>query len=45
MGLLAWRWTRVREPAPVPRQWALDGHPLEPEEERRLDEELRRFDA
>jgi cytochrome c-type biogenesis protein CcmH len=45
IGLLAWRWTRVREPAPVPRQWALDGHPLEPEEERRLDEELRRFDA
>lgn len=43
MGLLAWRWTRVREPAP--QQWALNGHPLEPEEERRLDEELARFDG
>ena len=27
-----------------PQQFALDGHPLEPEEERRLDEELARFD-
>jgi cytochrome c-type biogenesis protein CcmH len=45
MGLLAWRWTRAREPAPVPRQWALDGHPLDPEDERRLDDELRRFDG
>ena len=44
LGFLAWRWTRAREPAPVPRQWALDGHPLDPEEERRLDDELRRFD-
>jgi cytochrome c-type biogenesis protein CcmH len=45
MGLLAWRWTRVREPEPAPQQWALNGHPLEPEEERRLDEELARFDG
>jgi cytochrome c-type biogenesis protein CcmH len=45
MGLLAWRWTRVREPEPAPQQWALNGHPLEPDEERRLDEELTRFDG
>jgi cytochrome c-type biogenesis protein CcmH len=45
MGLLAWRWTRVREPEPSPQQWALNGHPLGPEEERRLDEELARFDG
>ena len=42
MGLLAWRWTRVREPEPSPQQFALNGHPLGPEEERRLDEELAR---
>ena len=45
MGLLAWRWTRVREPEPAPEQWALNGHPLGPDEERRLDEELARFDG
>ena len=45
MGFLAWRWTRVREPEPEPQQWALNGHPLGPEEERRLDEELARFDG
>jgi cytochrome c-type biogenesis protein CcmH len=45
MGLLAWRWTRVREPEPESQQWALNGHPLGPEEERRLDEELARFDG
>jgi cytochrome c-type biogenesis protein CcmH len=45
LGLLAWRWTRVREPEPEPQQWALNGHPLGPEEERRLDDELARFDG
>ena len=45
LGILAWRWTRVREPEPEPQQWALNGHPLGPEEERRLDEELARFDG
>ena len=45
LGILAWRWTRVREPEPEPQQWALNGHPLGPEEERRLDEELARFDS
>ena len=45
LGILAWRWTRVREPEPEPQPWALNGHPLGPEEERRLDEELARFDG
>jgi cytochrome c-type biogenesis protein CcmH len=45
MGFLAWRWTRVREQEPAPQQFALNGHPLGPEEERRLDEELARFDG
>ena len=40
VGLAAWRWTRRREPEP-----ALVGvGPLDPELERRLDDELRRFD-
>ena len=45
LGLLAWRWTRVREPEPAPQRWSLNGHPLDPDEERRLDEELKRFDG
>jgi cytochrome c-type biogenesis protein CcmH len=45
LGLLAWRWTRVREPEPSPQRWSLNGHPLDPDEERRLDEELARFDG
>jgi cytochrome c-type biogenesis protein CcmH len=45
LGFLAWRWTRVREPEPEPQRWSLNGHPLEPDEERRLDEELARFDG
>jgi cytochrome c-type biogenesis protein CcmH len=45
IGLLAWRWTRVREPEPAPQRWSLNGHPLDPDEERRLDEELARFDG
>jgi cytochrome c-type biogenesis protein CcmH len=44
LGVLAWRWTRVREPEPTPQRWSLNGHPLDPDEERRLDEELARFD-
>jgi cytochrome c-type biogenesis protein CcmH len=36
VGLLAWRWSRTREPAAE--------EPLDPELERRLDEELARFD-
>jgi cytochrome c-type biogenesis protein CcmH len=38
VGVLAWRWSRAREPA-LPARGA-----LEPELERRLDEELARFD-
>jgi cytochrome c-type biogenesis protein CcmH len=44
LGGLAWRWTRVREPEPTPQRWSLNGHPLDPDEERRLDDELARFD-
>lgn len=46
IGLLAWRWSRRREdPAPVAGPWSLNGRPLDPELERRLDEELARFDG
>ena len=37
VGVLAWRWSRTREPAAEA--------PLDPELERRLDEELARFDG
>ena len=41
LAALAWRWSRGREPlAPAPAE-----PPLDPELERRLDEELARFDA
>ena len=39
LGLLAWRWTRSREPVA-----AVAGAPLDPELDRRVDEELARFD-
>ena len=38
VGIGAWRWARSREPAPV-------GPPLDPSLERRLDDELRRFES
>jgi cytochrome c-type biogenesis protein CcmH len=38
VGFGAWRWARSREPAPV-------GPPLDPALERRLDDELRRFEG
>jgi cytochrome c-type biogenesis protein CcmH/NrfF len=38
VGLGAWRWSRAREPAPRTA-------PLDPALERRLDDELRRFDG
>jgi cytochrome c-type biogenesis protein CcmH len=38
VGLGARRWARAREPAPV-------GPPLDPAQERRLDDELRRFEG
>jgi cytochrome c-type biogenesis protein CcmH len=45
LGVLAWRWTRERDPEPAPQRWSQNGHPLGPDEERRLDEELARFDG
>jgi cytochrome c-type biogenesis protein CcmH len=42
LGVLAWRWSRAREPA---NQWTLTARPLGPEDERRVDEELKRFDG
>jgi cytochrome c-type biogenesis protein CcmH len=46
IGVLAWRWSRRREePEHVPGSWSLNGRPLDPELERRLDEELARFDG
>jgi cytochrome c-type biogenesis protein CcmH len=44
LGVLAWRWTRAREPAPA-LEASLNGRALEPDLERRLDEELARFEA
>jgi cytochrome c-type biogenesis protein CcmH len=41
IGFLAWRWSRARDPRGSP---APVGPPLDPELERRLDDELRRFD-
>ena len=38
VGYGAWRWSRAREPAPA-------SAPLDPALERRLDDELRRFEA
>jgi cytochrome c-type biogenesis protein CcmH len=46
MGLLAWRWSRRREqPEHPPGPWSLNGRPLDPEMERKLDDELARFDG
>jgi cytochrome c-type biogenesis protein CcmH len=46
IGLLAWHWSRRREePEHLPGPWSLNGRPLDPELERRLDEELARFDG
>lgn len=46
IGFLAWGWSRKREePEHVPRSASLNGRPLDPELERRLDEELARFDG
>jgi cytochrome c-type biogenesis protein CcmH len=40
LGWGIWRWSHTREPAPAPA-----GAPLDPALDRRLDEELQRFDA
>jgi cytochrome c-type biogenesis protein CcmH len=44
VALLAWRWTRTREEPPLGPA-SLNGRPLDPELEKRLDEELARFDG
>jgi hypothetical protein len=44
MALLARRWCR-RAPDGQPGSPALDGPPMDPELERRLDDELKRFDG
>ncbi len=41
LGALAWRWSRGRGPAPA----AAGGPAIDPELERRLDEELARYDS
>ena len=46
IGFLAWGWSRKREePEHLPGPWSQNGRPLDPELERRLDEELARFDG
>ena len=46
MGVLAWHWSRRREePEHLPGPQSLNGRPLDPELERRLDDELARFDG
>jgi cytochrome c-type biogenesis protein CcmH len=46
IGFLAWGWSRkVEEPEHVPGPGSQNGRPLDPELERRLDEELARFDG
>ncbi len=44
LGVLARRWARSREPTPAAGHAQLNGRPLSPELERRVDEELARFD-
>jgi cytochrome c-type biogenesis protein CcmH len=47
LGLAAWRWSSTREPPPeeMPGPSPNGRGPIDPELERRLDEELARFDA
>ncbi len=45
VGYLAWRWSRQRELEAVPLVGSRNGRPLEPELDRRVDEELARFDG
>jgi cytochrome c-type biogenesis protein CcmH len=46
IGVLAWGWSRRREePEQLPGPWSQNGRPLDPELERRLDDELARFDG
>ena len=46
LGFAAWRWSTAREASGTPVDASANGRgPIEPELERRLDEELARFDA
>ena len=46
VAFLAWRWSRRRdEPEHLPGSSSLNGRALDPELERRLDDELARFDG
>lgn len=45
LGAAAWRWTRSRAEAPPVRASVNGRGPVDPELERRLDDELARFDA
>jgi cytochrome c-type biogenesis protein CcmH len=46
VAFLAWRWSRRRDdPEHLPGSSSLNGRPLDPELERRLDDELARFDG
>jgi hypothetical protein len=45
LALLAWRWSRRREEPVLLGPESMNGRPLDPELERRLDEELARFDG
>jgi cytochrome c-type biogenesis protein CcmH len=44
LAAAVWHWSRVREPTPLP-VGATSAGALDPDLERRLDDELRRFDA
>lgn len=45
LALLAWRWTRTREEPAALGPASMNGRPLDPELEKRVDEELARFDG
>ncbi|HEY7017482.1 MAG TPA: cytochrome c-type biogenesis protein [Gaiellaceae bacterium] len=45
LGVLAWGWTKRGSPETPAGEWSQNGHPLAPGEERRVDEELARFDG
>jgi cytochrome c-type biogenesis protein CcmH len=45
LAFLAWRWTRTHEEPAALGPASMNGRPLDPELEKRLDEELARFDG
>ncbi len=45
LGVAAWRWSRVRGEPEAPTMHSVNGHgPIDPELDRRVDEELARFE-